>query len=364
VSSYRSRTEPLPVQLDQVTPEWLTRTLQLRYPDVAVRDLQIVKVISGHTTKVRLKLDLNDAGRAVGIPEQVCLKANLSGDPLSNNACVVEAHFYRYVREDLIVPAPVAYYADWDDTDGREQGLVLMEDLAAEGGKFGGSTEPVTIDQAKQALIGFADLHSGWWGSSKLDQNSWLVTSMAPGTIDAEQYRYLAKYIEANVHLPERVAMLPKWFLDEPARLSRAFDTLTAHEQRQTGPHCLIHGDAHLGNTYVRPDGTRLFIDWQLARRGRPWRDITYFLIGSLRIEDRRAADRELLQFYCDQLARRRVAVPSFDHVWNEYRLWPIWGMVSWMANTDAWGQITMPALERFYTAAADLETLKLIEAQ
>lgn len=352
------------MQLDQVTPAWLTRTLQHRYPDLVVNDFKIVKVISGHTTKVRLKLDLNDAGRTAGIPEHVCLKGNFSGDPLSSNVCALEARFYRYVRDDLAVPAPEAYYADWDDTDGRLQGVVVMEDLVAAGGKFGGSTEPLNVAQAKQALVGFADLHGGWWGSPKLDQHTWLVTSMAPNTIDSDQYRYLGKYIETNVHLPERIAILPNWFLDEPARLSRAFDTLTAHEQKQTGPRCLIHGDAHLGNTYARPDGTRLFIDWQLVRKGRPWRDITYFLIGSLRIEDRRSSDRELLRFYCDQLAQRGVAVPSFDHVWNEYRLWPIWGMVSWMANTDAWGQITMPALERFYTAAADLETLKLIEAQ
>jgi hypothetical protein len=364
VSSYRPRLEALPTHLEQIDAAWLTRTLQQRHPHVVVNDLQIVKVISGHTTKVRLQLDLNDAGRDAGIPAQVCLKANLSGDPLSSKVCALEARFYRYVRDELKVPAPASYYADWDDSDGKLQGVVVMEDLGAAGGKFGGSTEPLSIDQARQALHGFADLHAGWWGSPKLDQHRWLNTSMAPGTLDAEQYRYLAKYIEANVHLPERQPILPRWFLDEPARLSRAFDTLTAHEQRQQGPLCLIHGDAHLGNTYARSDGSRLFIDWQLVCKGRPWRDLTYFLIGSLRIEDRRKSDRDLLRYYCDQLAQRGVAVPAFEHVWSEYRLWPVWGMVSWMANTDAWGQITLPALERFYTAAVDLDTLSYIEAQ
>src|SRR4051812_44556978 len=34
------------------------------------------------------------------------------------------------------------------------------------------------------------------------------------------------------------------------------------------GPHTLLHGDAHIGNTYVLPDDTVGFLDWQVLRRG------------------------------------------------------------------------------------------------
>src|SRR3546814_6398246 len=68
--------------------------------------------------------------------------------------------------------------------------------------------------------------------------------------------------------------VLPKWLLDEPDRFIRLFDRLTAFEHAQTGPRCLVHGDSHQGNSYVRPNGERVWLDWQLVRKGRPWRDV------------------------------------------------------------------------------------------
>ena len=38
--------------------------------------MQVVDCINSHTTKLRVALDLNDAGKAAGIPANVCLKAN------------------------------------------------------------------------------------------------------------------------------------------------------------------------------------------------------------------------------------------------------------------------------------------------
>src|SRR3546814_6649992 len=69
---YRPRAEKIPTSLDDVTPEWLTHTLQHRYPDVVVKGFEQTGLKNSHTTKLRLRLDLNDAGREAGIPELVC----------------------------------------------------------------------------------------------------------------------------------------------------------------------------------------------------------------------------------------------------------------------------------------------------
>src|SRR3546814_11321166 len=53
----------------------------------------------------------------------------------------------------------------------------------------------------------------------------------------------------------------------------------------QKSPRCVNLGDCHQGNTYVMPDGERVWLDWQLVRKGRPWRDLTYFTIGALRLK-------------------------------------------------------------------------------
>src|SRR6267154_4494951 len=206
--TYCQRSEPLPVRLESVTSNWLTRTLQHRYPDVVVEEMKVIGVHAGHTTKLRLRLNLNQAGIQAGIPAQVCLKSNWSGDPMSSSICALEARFYRYARDEIAVPAPQCYYADWDE-GAAEQGLIVMEDLGG-AGVFGQSTAPLNIDQAAQALEGLAALHAGWWNSPKLQQHKWLEQSMFAAA-DVDQYRILAPYIRLNLEKPAYHAVLPQW---------------------------------------------------------------------------------------------------------------------------------------------------------
>src|SRR3546814_3981565 len=101
----------------------------------------------------------------------------------------------------------------------------------------------------------------------------------------------MAEYFAAHNKIPERIAIFPKWMAEDPNRLRTAFRQLCAQEIADESPLCLVHGDAHLGNSYRRPDGDRIWFDWQIVRKGRPWRDYSYFVIGSITIEDRRSEE-------------------------------------------------------------------------
>src|SRR3546814_13248690 len=90
-----SRTERLPTRFEDVSADWLTRTLQGQYPGIVVEEMKLVELIAGHTTKARVEVKLNQAGVDAGIPRQLCLKANWSGSPLSSPVCVHEARFYK-----------------------------------------------------------------------------------------------------------------------------------------------------------------------------------------------------------------------------------------------------------------------------
>lgn len=58
----------------------------------------------------------------------------------------------------------------------------------------------------------------------------------------------------------------------------------------------------------------RLSLDWQFVRRGRPWRDLANFTIGSLTVEERRAHHRDLVAHYRNHLiATGAKGVSSFD---------------------------------------------------
>jgi hypothetical protein len=360
---YPQRTDKLPRHLDNVTREWLESTLRNRYPGLAIRDMKVVEVRNGHTTKMRVELDLNEAGVKAGIPRQVCLKANWSEGFNSGDICELEARFYNFMRELPNVPVARSYFSDWDG-DGSGQGVVMMEDLAADGGTFGHSTQQIGVDGVAKALESLARLHAALWNSPKLKDTRWLPTSMNT-PIDNNQLRMMYPYVEMNIVKPEYIAFLPKWFLEDQNRFIRAFDLLCLYEQNQKGPLCIVHGDSHLGNSYVRRDGERVWLDWQLVRKGHPWRDVTYLMLGALTIEERRKSERDLHKHYLESLASKGAKdIPTADELWNHYRRWPFYGMQSWVANVDAWGQNGLHVTERFFTAAEDHESLKLLEGQ
>src|SRR3546814_11816434 len=136
--------------------------------------------------------------------------------------------------------------------------------------------------------------------------------------IEYDQFQIMLHYIEGNLADDNVRSILPKKFVDEQERLQRDFDKLAEWEVAQKSPRCVNLGDCHQGNTYVMPDGERVWLDWQLVRKGRPWRDLTYFTIGALTIEERRASERDLLAHYRAALvATGAEGVPNLDNIFE-----------------------------------------------
>ena len=231
-------------------------------------------------------------------------------------------------------------------------------------GEFGNSSHHLGVDGVAKGLETLAVLHGALWDSPKLDEQPWLHTSMDT-PVDTEQLLRMYNYIALNVAKPTYRAFLPKWIIETPELFSFAYDELTAFEMAQTAPRCLMHGDAHQGNSFVRPDGERAWLDWQLVRKGRPWRDVTYFMLGSLTLEERRASAPDLIRHYRQALAATGAqGVLDQDAAWEQFRRWPVYGMQSWLANVDAWAQANGAAItERFWRAAEELDTIRLLTA-
>ena len=357
---YQQRTELLPRDLQHVTAAWLTSLMRHRYPGLVVHDMQTVELRNGHTTKLRVKLDLNEAGRQAGIPEHVCLKSNWSGGFAHVDIHALEARFYHFVSRAMKVAAPISYFEDWDSGPAG-QGLVVLEDLARAGGAFGHSTDHMGVDAVARGLEEYAQIHGNTWGDPRLAQFTWLPTSMRT-PIDCDQLDMMFPYVEKNLQREDYRALLPGWMLTDPEKLKRLYRALGGYERSKPGPFCIVHGDSHQGNSYVRPDGTRIRIDWQLVRKGRPWRDLAYFIIGALTINERRAHERALLAHYREALvATGAQDVAGSDEIWDSYRHWPIYGCQAWIANMDEWGQTGYPMNERFFTALHDLDTVALL---
>ena len=139
------------------------------------------------------------------------------------------------------------------------------------------------------------------------------------------------------------------------------------HQHQQTLPHTVLHGDTHIGNTYLLPGGRAGLLDWQLTVRGHHMHDVNYLITTALPIDVRRDNERALLAFYLERLKEHGVAdAPGFDETWDEYRRCLVWGVyIGWLTTNIAnygWEICVLNHL-RLTTAFEDNDTAALIRA-
>jgi Ecdysteroid kinase-like family len=354
------RSTPMPIRWQEVTAEWLTGVLGNDYPGIGIVDMSTVELRNTHTTKLRVSVEWNEVGREAGLPPSLCLKANFTGRANPLDICEIEARFYHEMVAGTDVAAPLCWYSDWDG-DGSGQGLVVLQDLLDLGGEFGSTYQHIGVDAVAAGLEDLAGLHATFWASPKLAA-PWLPTSMDTRG-DSDQARLMWWLVEENLARDVYRARLPGWMVEDRQRFLRAYDLLNVYARAQCGPPTIVHGDAYLGNTYLKPDGRRIWLDWQMVRKGHPWRDVSYFMLTSLTVDERRERERELLRHYRDVLIGMGAEdVPDVEAIWEHYRRWAMYGLQSWMGTKDHWGQDNHAMIERFAVATDDLDTLALLE--
>jgi aminoglycoside phosphotransferase (APT) family kinase protein len=157
--------------------------------------------------------------------------------------------------------------------------------------------------------------------------------------------------------------VVPEWVYERPDLLNHALDELSAYELALPGPRCLVHGDAHQGNSFLRANGERVWHDWQLVRKGSPWRDVSYFIVGGLTVEERRTADRDLVEQYRQHLlALGAEGVPDAEEAWQRFIRWPAYGTQAWLGNLNQWGQRSgAEMVKRQFAASDDYDTVALL---
>jgi len=348
-------TSALPAHLADVTPAWLSRAL-----GVPVRAMRIEREIHGTATKAKLALDYGSEPGPEGPPRVLWLKAGMEPHSEFMGAAagiyVGEARFYAALRPQLDIVAPRCWFAAHDTRS--HQGVLLIEDLDGAGARFFSADFQPSLMQVRQTLEQLARLHAKWWDSPVLDALDWLEVTFTP---DAGSAGYFRSHSEAQLahfmNLPRGAAM-PAASRD-PGRLFKAFWTLV--DGMGEPPRCLLHADAHFGNTYLLPEGAVGYVDWQTPRKGCWAHDVAYYLGSALAVEDRRRHERELLAEYLDSLRRHGAHPPDFDRAWLEYRRNAVYGLLAWLLNPESDGFQPEPlnrlCVTRHSAAVADLES-------
>ena len=248
-------------------------------------------------------------------------------------------------------------YAAVIDEDRRDF-LMIMEDVVARGADPRDSTRPLSVEQAAAGVRGLARLHSEYWGNRLTEQPSldWVEPFVAFAGLEYAPLHIAHERLGDTVPAVIIALSGAELFVDIWARY---IGTLT---ESSAWPATLLHGDPHIGNTYVLPGDDVGFLDWQMVRRGNFSLDLGYLLQGALTVEDRRRAERGLLGEYRDALRLPDAETPTAQDIWLGYRASVAHGLAIWMATLsggDAWQRpdICLAFAQRYSAAFVDLET-------
>ena len=292
---------------------------------------EVVDVITGTSTKIRVALQCNEAGRVHGVPPTLIVKGGF--EPHSVHLGFMyeaEMRFYRDLLPHLPMNAPRCWFAASDPDS--HQSIVVMEDLAPRGVRFCRVQQPHTYAQAEAFLEAMAQWHAAWWAHPALADDGEL--GWVGKTFDEFGWMYANRYLrpevwDACMQAPRGQAAA--WALRDRERMLGALQALEA--SRATAVPTLVHGDTHPGNLYLEQDGRPGFLGAQMRRS--PWvQDVAYHLAASLDLLDRPQWEEALLAHYLKCLQQHGVVhPPSFQEAWSAYRNELVYGLFIFLIN-------------------------------
>jgi hypothetical protein len=345
-------TAHVPDTLEELlTPAWLSSALAPRFPGIEVTHVTPGPVVSRLSTNARFQIECA-GGVPAGLSPNLCVKGYYTevGRPF-RQVGEAEALFYREAAEATGMRTLRSVWADVDPE--TKHGVVITEDVVAQGATFLDARSDYTPDQTAASLEELAKLHAATWGDPAYAKVDWL----APRLESYLMQRGVADIL-GNFNSPIG-AGVP----EEVRDAQRLVDSLhwLAKEVEVADPWSLIHGDAHVGNVYLDGAGRPSFLDWQMVQRGPWYLDVGYHLASALTVDDRRRSDEDLVRHYLDRLTAAGVDAPSWDDAWVGVRRGIIYGFFLWGITLKVDPAITTTLLTRFGNAAVDHDAFAAI---
>ncbi|KMO78488.1 MAG: aminoglycoside phosphotransferase family protein [Mycolicibacterium rufum] len=330
------RWRPLPRSLDDVDADTLSVLM-----DRTVTSVTVIDGDSGTSSRARLALT------GEGVPPSVFVK--MAAETVATrmlgelgNLADTEVRFYRDLAPGL-TGVPRMYGARFDSWTGRF--VLVLEDLAAVPCVFPDTLHPIDPDRAALVVELLASLHATFW--ERPPAWSYTASGDSAAALTGPLLRRSAR------RLAGRLPVARGRFIDENYRAVAALI--------DRPPHTVMHGDAHPGNLYFR-DGRAGLLDWQAVRRGHPGRELAYTLVTGMATEDRRNAERDLLDVYRRALAAAGGPDLDRDDLWERYRQGALYPYVAALITAGLGGMqaedVALRGLEHALAALEDLDTV------
>ncbi|WP_245713541.1 phosphotransferase [Nocardia vaccinii] len=321
----------IPVTGREVTTQWLTAVLCDGHDGAAVESFATENVSAGTSTRWKLTVTYNEAGRAAALPERLFAKttAHFKQRLTLDLAGILggEPGFFTHLRPELDIEAPRSYHSAIDQRSGRT--ISLLEDIdSSKGASFCSPHTPISRGQIEDLLRTMATWHAYYWNHPELDRHAWLKP---PRAHFANLDRLIGMSKRSRVGARRAASVLPEALAGQHDRLYRALER--SLEIASSGPQTFLHGDSHIGNTYRTRAGRMGFTDWQVVLRGSWAYDFAYVVNSGLAVADRREWDRELLTVYLDRLAECGAPAPDFGSAWLAYRQQSLYPYFIWLST-------------------------------
>ncbi|UAK32028.1 aminoglycoside phosphotransferase family protein [Nocardia asteroides] len=366
---FRREVVDIPMKKSEVDAQWLTTVLAAEHPGVEVESFEIVDASVGTTTRWKATVSYNEAGRKARLPEHLFAKTTSTFTQRLTqylaHALPGEPGFFQHLRTELEIEAPQGYFGAADLRTGRS--LTLLEDIGVtKQARFCTPMEPITREQIQDLLANMAVWHGHYWESPELKSHEWLKT---PSAHFRNFDRLLGMKKRARVGLRRAPQLVPDTLPPVQNDLYDACEKSLLIAERS--PQTLLHGDPHIGNAYMCDDGGMGFTDWQLVLRGSWAFDVTYIITSGLEVEDRRAWERELIEFYVDRLHAAGGPALPFEAAWLAYRQQCLYPYFAWMITIGRSAlmpefqpeEVCRAIVHRTSTAIMDLDALQAVNS-
>jgi len=340
---------------EEITASWLGSVLGNK-----VKSFEITNSILNATAgKIFITVTYEDEeDAATPRPTYICLKGGFNPAMLAmegyseilKKMYSKEVEFFNVVAPTLTnINLPKVWKAVENPEQG--QGILVMDDLS-KAHTFGDPVEDWPVERVKAGVEQLAALHAGTWGATPTKEYSSYEAVMLG----------LALNWEAMVLSDDRPPA--------PEEIRNQERTVAALKKHFTTKNpkfvAVLHGDPHIGNTFIDADDKPYFLDWQTHYIGTAFHDVTYFVLGALSVEDRRAHEMEIFDHYLKALAKFGGPTLSTDdeEVMTEYKKTSICGMGWVLTPYQMQGRERVFAMCKRYNAAmVDHKTIELIES-
>lgn len=307
---------PQPIEVvppEGVTPAWITQALHHNGIDATVRSLRMDTVGTGQLGETR-RFHLDYAGNpAPGAPSSLVGKFTSANDVAAKTGKEMgfyrsEVMFYRELAHRAQIHTPSVYVAELAPDNGF---ALLFEDMAP--ATCGDQMRGCTLDEARLALAEAAKLHAAFWNDEVLMKQDWLYVP------EGAQGFYTTALIEESWDYVKKT--YDGWLSPEVAHVCERYVRNHAWWNRPRDfPKTFSHNDFRPDNMlFGGPSGRVAVVDWQTSNFLGAGMDVAYFLGAIFERETRRAEERNLLQFYHDELQRNGVKNYSFEQLLRDY---------------------------------------------